>query len=182
MDRPARKPNRLRNYDYSAPGAYFLTICTYDRQQCLSTIVTVESESRGTAVGALHEAPAVCHTLTPEEECVRRSTESTSARWPGVSVDRYVIMPNHVHMLVRIHEDRSIRESTLQGNGKRSLISKVIGYLKMTSSRDVHDFRPGPLWQRSYYDHVIRNEAEYAEIAEYIGANPARWGSDRFFV
>ena len=175
MDRPERKPLRLKNYDYSAPGSYFITVCTHEKRCILSRIITLPVS----AVGALHEAPAVRHALTQEGECVRRYIEAISTRWPEVSVDRYVIMPNHIHLLLQIHGERALHEAPLQDH--RSLLAKSIGYLKMNSSRDIHAFRPGEvIWQRSYYDHVIRNDAEYAEIAEYIAANPSRWAEDRF--
>ena len=177
MDQPARKTIRLKDYDYSSPGAYFITICTRGRRCILSEIEKLD----GGAVGALHEAPAVRHTLTPEGECVRRYIEAIPGRWPAVHVDSYVIMPNHIHLLLHIDTAWAIHESPLRPNGKRSLISNVVGYLKMNSSREIHHLQPGKqIWQRSFYDHVVRNEADFLQAAEYIGANPARWENDRF--
>ena len=77
---------------------------------------------------------------------------------------------------------RAIHESPLQADLRRSILSKAIGYLKMNSCRDVHRFRPEEsLWQRSCCGHVVRNEDDYREIAEYVDANPARWEEDLFF-
>ena len=183
MDTPRRKSMRLEQYDYNTPGAYFITVCTRERRCILALI----EKSPINAVGALHEAPAVGHWLTPEGECVRRYIEAIPARWPAVRPDRYVIMPNHIHLLLTIDgeqtiRERAIRESPLQPGGLRSLLDKVIGYLKMNSSRDIHRIRPGELiWQRSYYDHVVRNGDDFCQIADYIDANPTRWAEDRFY-
>ena len=179
MDLPNRKPTRLKSYDYSTPGAYFITVCTREKRCILSRIVKRQSES----VGALHEAPAVELVLTPEGKCVRRYIEAVPSRWPMVHMDRYVIMPNHIHLLLSVESGRAIRESPLQAGGKRSLISNVIGYLKMNSSRDIHAIRPEEIvWQRSFYDHVIRGEDDYRTVAEYIDGNPMKWSEDRFYI
>ena len=75
------------------------------------------------------------------------------------------------------------RESPLQPGGKRSLLDRAVGYLKMNSSREIHRLYPDlEVWQRSYYDHVIRNEDDWRTVAEYIDANPAKWSDDRFYI
>ncbi len=117
MELPKRKPMRLPAYDYSGPGAYFVTICTKDRRCILSKIT----------VGALHEAP------------------------------------------LRVGESRS-------------LLARSMGFLKMNSSKRAHQKYPQlELWQRSFHEHVIRNERDCREIGEYIEANPARWAEDRYY-
>ena len=109
-------------------------------------------------------------------------------RFEDVFVDRYVIMPNHVHLLLRIDNERAIHESPLrtekhQVNMKRSMLSKVIGYLKMNTSRQIHAFAPDlVVWQRSFCDHVIRNEKDHEEIWAYIDGNPGRWAEDELFA
>ena len=101
---PQRRSPRLTEYDYSRPGAYFIMICTQDRRCILSEI----------NVGALHEAPADAIRLKAAGRCVQEALESLRGRYPGLHVDRYVIMPNHVHLMLRIEEDRAIRESPLR--------------------------------------------------------------------
>ena len=97
-------------------------------------------------------------------------------------------MPNHVHLLLRIDNERAIHESPLrtekhQVNMKRSMLSKVIGYLKMNTSRQIHAFAPDlVVWQRSYYDHVIRDERDYSETWAYMDGNPGRWAEDELFA
>ena len=159
-------------YDYSSPGAYFITICTHNRRCILSEI----------SVGAIHESPEISVLLKEPGRCVQSAIEQLPTRFPGLLVDQYVIMPNHVHLLLRIEEERAIRESPLQSDGKRSLIDKAVGYLKMNSSRIIHQTETSlSVWQRSYYDHVIRGERDYWEILQYIETNPLRWCEDRFF-
>ena len=108
MGLPVRKENRLRGYDYDSPGAYFITICTRDRRCILSKI---EASPPGNTVGAIHESPAPIPVLSPEGECVSRIIRTLPDRFPEISIDRYVIMPNHIHILMRIKSERAIRES-----------------------------------------------------------------------
>ena len=166
MDYPRRKTTRLENWDYSENAAYFVTICTQDRACILSEI----------PVGALHEAPAA--KLTKMGMVVQKVIESLPERYPAITIDKYVIMPNHIHLLMKIGMERAIHESPLRQE-KRSLLSQVIGYLKMNSSKEIHILYPEKkVWQRSYHNHIIRNDKDYLEIWQYIDNNPARWAED----
>lgn len=173
MNLPKRKDNRLKDYDYSSAGAYFLTFCTYNRQKLLSDVV-----------GAIHESPETVYELSEIKlkkcgEIVDRIINDVPKRFE-VEIITYVIMPNHIHMIVFINDVRAIRESPLQA---RSLISKIIGYIKMNSSKEIHLFLPDKkLWQRNYFDHIIRDDNDYLNIMEYIQTNPGKWTEDRFFV
>lgn len=99
----------------------------------------------------------------------------------GIKIDKYVIMPNHIHLILIVeNNERSIRESTLR---KRSLISNTIGYLKMNISKEIHKNEYSKIiWQRSFHDHIIRNEQDYLRIWEYINTNPVKWFNDCFYV
>ena len=93
-----------------------------------------------------------------------------SNHYDGVYVDHYVVMPNHVHMII-----------VLENSGKNDL-NQVIGQFKSGVSREIRNMEPAMrVWQRSYYDHVIRNEKSYREIWEYIEYNPLKWEEDRFY-
>ena len=108
--------------------------------------------------------------------------ESVEERF-GIKVDEYVIMPNHVHILITLTEskEREIHESPLRNS--RSVISKMVGYIKMNSSKRIHSINPGmKLWQRSYYEHIIRNEADFLEKQNYIIINPSRWLDDEYYI
>ena len=157
MDLPKRKPIRLPAYDYSSPGAYFVTICTHDRR-CLLSRITVGADALG--------GPSL--QLTDTGKIVEQYILSTD-RMPGFRLDKYVVMPNHIHMILRI-DNGPPRASA-------PTVSDAVGALKRLVNRRLgHD-----IWQRSFHEHVIRNENDYREIWEYIEANPAKWAEDRYF-
>ena len=170
MNFPKRKNIRLKDFDYSSQGSYFITFCLQNKKKLLSKI----------HVGAIHESPEV--ELTEYGKAVETVIDTIEKRF-GVKVDTYVIMPNHAHILITINENlnRAIHESPLRDG--RSVISKIVGYVKMNSSKAIHLFDPDlKLWQRSYYDHIIRNDADYLEKADYILTNPAKWQEDEYFI
>ena len=170
MDLPRRKPTRLKNYDYSAPGAYFVTVCVKNRRCVLSNII----------VGAIHESPVL--QLKEDGIITDNIIKKLNSRF-DVNVSKYVIMPNHIHMIIEITDSeilRAIRESPLRG---RHLIDKVIGYMKMNISKEIHKTNPCEnLWQRSFHDHIIRGNRDYNKIWEYIDTNVLRWEKDCFYV
>ena len=155
-ERPNRRQLRLPDYDYSAPGAYFITICTDKRREILSTVF----------VGAdAHIGPQVRLTT------IGQIAEKYICSIPGI--DRYVIMPNHIHMIINIGKaDGSMWAST-----PTKSISSIVRSFKTLVSKEVG----GSIWQRSFYDHVIRSEAEYLCVWEYIDSNPARWSEDEYY-
>ena len=96
----------------------------------------------------------------------------------ALSVDRYVIMPNHVHLLLTVH---GASGGASPSPTDKTDVTAVIGTFKSLTTRQWHTMGgTGPLWQRSYYDHIVRNEEDYRQIADYIKTNPARWSEDRF--
>ena len=166
---PKRKNTRLRGFDYSQTGAYFITICTHNRKCLFSNIV-----------GAIHELPE--NKLTQYGELAEQIIQFLPGRF-HISILKYVIMPNHIHLIIKIKNDnkkRAIRESPLQYN--RSIIDKAIGFLKMNVSKKVHNTFADKIWQRSYHDHIIRDERDYQKICEYIDTNVLRWDKDCFYV
>ena len=158
MTLPKRKPTRLKDYDYSSEGAYFITICTKDKQKILCDIV-------GEGLCAL---PSV--KLTPIGENVKQSIEYIDKNYNGVSVDKYAIMPNHVHLIILCQAG---------GHGDPPLqVYDIVGRFKsFTDSK--YD---GKLWQRSFHDHIIRDEKDYLKIWNYIDTNPQKWTDDCFYV
>ena len=166
---PKRKSPRLKEYDYSTPGAYFITICTYNRKCLFSNIV-----------GAIHELPE--NKLTQYGEIVKQIIEILPDRF-NVSIPKYVIMPNHIHLIIEIYsndEKRAIRESPLQY--RRSVIDKMVGFLKMNASKKIYNTDSEKIWQRSYHDHIIRGEKDYRKIWEYIDTNVLKWEQDCFYI
>ena len=166
---PKRKRLRLKNFDYSIQGAYFITICTHNRKCMLSRVV-----------GAIHESPE--NQLTEYGKIVDRWLNNISEH-SKATIDRYVIMPNHIHLIIIITDNeelRAIRESPLRG---RSVVSKIIGYIKMNASKEIHSkYGNVTVWQRGFHDHVIRDRDDYEKIAKYIYENPIRWQYDCFYT
>ncbi len=158
MDFPKRKSPRLPFYDYSAPGAYFITICTQEKRNLLSKVV---------GGGAL-DAPKI--ELSPLGQLVEKNILSGN-RIEGIRVDKYVIMPNHVHLILIIDGDQ---EDHTKANA-------LIPHWVSTFKRFCHQSANSKFFQRSFHDHVIRNEQDYLRIWQYIDNNPASWQTDCFF-
>ena len=164
MELPKRKPNRLPYFDYSTPGAYFITICTERRLPILSKIV---------GGGAL-DAPHV-H-LTKAGQAVQRYILSGN-NISGITVDKFVVMPNHIHIILLVDETAS------DGTSKApSPTNAVIPHFVSTLKRFCHRDIGKNIFQRSYHDHVIRNEQDYLKIWQYIDTNPVKWQDDCFYV
>ena len=144
----SRKSARIPNFDYSSCHYYFVTICT-DHRRCVFG-----------HPNQLNQLGRIVH-----EEIL-----NISYHYPCVTVDKYVVMPNHVHMII-----------VLDGSG--SNLNQVIGQFKSGVTRKIRKKIPEfSVWQRSYYDHVIRNQKEYENIWNYIEGNPLNWAKDCFFV
>ena len=163
MDQPKRKRIRLPNYDYSSPGAYFITFCTKEKRCTLSDI----------AVGdGVLDIPNV--RLSPYGEIVAETLREIEKTYSWLSLDRYVIMPNHVHLLLCIG-----------GNGPSRTpdpTNKTLPMLISTFKRFTNRRCGVQLWQRSYHEHVIRSEADFRQIWEYIDNNPTKWAEDRYYT
>ncbi len=150
---PQRKSIRLTTYDYSTPGAYFVTICTHNRQCVLGEIVNGEMK------------PNRWGLIVAEE--LQRTVELR----PYLHLDEHVVMPNHLHAILLLQpakNERAVPLSEIIGSYK-SFTTKRIRRLGFTSFA----------WQRGYYDHVIRGEKDLQRIREYVVNNPAKWEEDK---
>jgi len=162
MELQTRKPNRLKNYNYSQNGAYFITICTKDRKEILSAI-----ENPMATVGASIARPSL--KLTGVGEIVDKRINEIQNHYENVFVDNYVIMPNHIHLIIRI-----------DNNGRAMLaptISRIIQQFKGVITKEIGN----SIWQKLYYDHIIRDEYDYKNIWQYIDENPAKWFEDELY-
>ena len=147
MSRPQRKHPRLPEYDYSQQGAYFLTICTKNRACLLSQVLLPESETDGASVS-----------LTEVGVMVQQHLQKI----PGL--DSYVIMPNHIHLIVfRDEDDRSISADI---RSFKTLVTKKVGR---------------SIWQTSFHDHILRDPNDYLLHREYMEKNPAKWLKDPYY-
>ena len=153
MEYPRKKPNRLPDYDYSQNGAYFITICTKDRKHLLSRIAVGTSIARPPAVQ-----------LTRIGQLTETAILAIPDRYPGVFVDHYVIMPNHVHLILRLDA----------GNG-RPMVVPTVGRILQQMKGWVTKQANQPVWQSRYYDHVIRDDYDYLIKYQYIDENSENW-------
>ena len=142
-----RKPNRLPGYDYSQSGSYFVTICTHDhRNRFWTDLQSFELSSAGSIVQtAIRQIPKF---------------------YPNVIVEHYVVMPNHVHILL-----------TLTDGENRKKLETIIGQMKRWATKQIG----APLWQISFNDHIVRDDEDFAVRWEYIETNPLRWEKDDLF-
>ena len=160
----SRKPTRLKNYDYSSPGAYFLTICVKDMRCLLSSVVGADDPG----------GPHVC--LTYRGTIVADVLEKTETHYPDIRIDKYVIMPNHVHILLRVVRDPGAPRSSPPTNA----VSKYVTALKKFTNRAFGE----NLWQRGFHDHIIRDDTDYLRRWQYIDENPKKWsmGKDEYYA
>ena len=173
---PKRKTPRLQNFDYNIEGAYFITICTQNRKNILSSIV-----GEGSALPHLSHCGKI----------VDRWIRELPQKYSEISVDHYVIMPNHIHLILSLHKgngngraDPSPTE--LEGRNSQShTIISAIAWLKFQATKEIKQIYGDShekIFQRSFYDHIIRNYEDYYEIHKYISDNPAQWYFDKFYT
>ncbi len=159
-----RKQNRLRNYDYSQAGYYFVTLCTQSKQEWLGKIDEEEI--------ILNEYGAIAAVYWKE----------ISKHYPNVILDEWVIMPNHIHGIIVISPSASVgtEQCSVPTNTKPVSLPQIIKSFKGVMIKRVRsEFRDVCFaWQRSFYDHVIRNETSLSRIREYIINNPKQWDMD----
>lgn len=155
-----RKHPRLKGYDYSQPGAYFITMCTQNRQRILSRVCVGPDALIGPHVE-----------LTDLGRLTDEAVRSAEKAYSNVKIPCYVIMPNHVHLMIVITADGPMGASgPTTGTAVRSIKTKV----SRAAGKSV--------WQAGSFDHVVRNRDDYIQICEYILANPARWAEDKYCI
>lgn len=166
-----RRALRLRGYDYAQPGAYFVTICTRKRS-CL--------------LGDVADGKMI---LNDYGRGVEACWTTISNHFPHAQLDAYVVMPNHVHGIItiakavgaRFPRPRGINEGGETPPLREPTLGKMVAYFKYQSAKRINVLRHTagePLWQRNYYEHVIRDEVALNRIRQYIAENPARWPED----
>ena len=158
---PKRKKNRLEDYDYNSCGAYFITICTENRRQMLSRIVG------GDVLGAPKQVE-----LLPHGQIADKYIKQLNDFYDQIQIMRYVIMPNHIHILFFVVEDNGAPRTSPPT--RQHFVAKFVSTFKRFCNKEYGE----NIWQRNYYDHIIRNREDYAEHAKYIFENPMRWYCD----
>ena len=188
---PQRKDNRLKRFDYSSNMAYFITICCRDRKQILSKIVG----------GDACDAPRVV--LSRYGRIVDHYMRQMDQQYDNIFIDHSVIMPNHIHLILIVSSADSSEYSndvrvgyfgTSQASSptvpharkelspsvyrQHEIVPKFVSLLKRFINREIGY----NIWQRGYYDHIIRNEDDYRNTWLYISNNPACWAEDQYYI
>jgi REP-associated tyrosine transposase len=171
-----RRSIRLKEYDYSWPGWYFVTICTRNRECTLGEIVN----------------DLMAHSNMAN--IIKKYWEDIPKHFPSVELDESVIMPNHMHGIIILNEPRrgGVSSPRLDTDTMHSLgdetsplreltLGRVVAFFKYQSTKKVNEERGTPgakVWQRNYYEHIIRNDADLHRIRMYIQNNPLQWALD----
>ncbi len=170
---PKRKHNRLPTYNYSACGTYFITICTFGREEMLWAQDVGAAISRPPASNqehaVFHETPSAVP-LSAIGQIVDCAVCEIPQHYHNVRLDHYAVMPNHIHLLLSIipTDGRLLAAPT---------ISQIVGQFK----RHVSKKAGRGIWQKSFHDHIVRSERDYQKIWEYIEHNPWHWETDCFY-
>ena len=159
MELPRRKLIRLKGYDYSTPGAYFITICTKDRKELLSRII-VGNDAHIVPKNHLSNYGLICE----------KYINNINIKYENVTINKYVIMPNHIHLIIFLH-------GTMKASSPTKNIENIVRSFKIMVTKEIGN----SIWQRSYHDHIIRGGKDYQKIWEYIDTNVIRWGKDCFY-
>ena len=161
MDLPKRKKIRLEGHDYSSNGAYFVTICAYDRAQIF---------------GDIYVGQGLCSCrLSHIGRIVQDEIQNISSRYSGVRIDKYAMMPNHVHLVIVLERQEQSHCPTVG-----DVICVIKSVSTKTANRDENKIGR-KIWQYRFHDHIIRNEQEYQRICRYIDENPLKWRQDCFY-
>ncbi len=172
-DLPQRKATRLKNFDYSSTGAYFVTICIKDRKKFLSEVIkgsgSLTNQTYDSLVGEGLAPPEFSVRLKPCGEIAKEQLLCLERRFPSVSIEDYVIMPDHIHIVVFLHERSG-------GASPSPTLNDVICAFKSLTSR-ICKQRYGieQIFQRSYAEHIVRDREDYETRRRYIYENPKRW-------
>lgn len=181
-----RRSIRLKGYDYSQPGAYFVTLVAHQREALFGKMVDGVVNLNGLG------------SLAMNEWC------RLGERFENVIVDEFIVMPNHLHGVLFIQANRLTHSNAIVGAGQKDTIlpgipplapplpnapgltpaslGVIVGAYKSKTARLINGLRhtPGlPVWQRNYYEHIVRDEAELNRIRQYIQNNPLQWAEDR---
>lgn len=168
MELHARKHPRLKGYDYSQNGAYFVTVCTKDKACILSRIV-----GRGLAPAEI--------VLTDLGALVEQQILALPGRYPFLTIINYVIMPNHIHIVMQFDRDMagaSPAGVNMAGASPRPTLSEVICAFKSLTVR----FAGQKIWQTSFHDHIMREETDLLAHWRYIEDNASKWAEDDYYT
>ena len=194
--KPHRHSIRLHGYDYTSAGWYFVTICCKDREHLFGKIV-----------GAYRIRPHIRNDISPREpqvilsqlgEVVRDEWLKTAKMRPEIELGEFVIMPNHFHAIIGITGTTVVPRNPMQTgvcdtpmqtgvcdtplrSPSKTIGAIIRGFKSAVTSHARRNGMAVNIWQRNYYEHIIRNEESYSKISDYIRNNPAQWQEDECF-
>ncbi|MHB1154464.1 MAG: transposase [Eubacteriales bacterium] len=167
MSLPNRRLHRLKSYDYSQSGYYFVTVCTKFRRKLLSD-VSCANEIIPTDLG----------------QSVIQIWNNINNTYENIKTDCFCLMPNHIHGIIIIR-NQSVHVSE-EERGKRSSLDDIVRALKSVTTREfnksVTEHEKNNLWQLSFYDEVIKSEDMLYEVRKYINENPKTWKTDEYYI
>lgn len=175
-----RQSIRFKGYDYSSDGFYFVTICTRGRECSLGYILSEEESLNNYPVGA-----GLCSALSKEKvhlsnlgKIISHEWYNLESRFPLLRLHDFVVMPNHIHGIIEIVHDERAEQSPAPTVGTiicafKSLTTKAYNRLDSVTGRVI--------WQRNYWEHIIRDVYSFDKIADYINNNPYGWTEDMFY-
>jgi putative transposase len=156
-----RKSIRLLGHDYSSEGEYFMTLCTKDKECVFGEIIDEEMQ-----LSVIGEIAKQCWVEIPKH-------------FQNIELDEYVIMPNHVHGIIIINPIKHTqRRGEVTSPLRKPTLGNIVAYFKYQSTKNINMFTGTPglnVWQRNYYEHIIRNEKDLDNTREYIYNNPIKW-------
>jgi len=156
-----RKDLRLKGYDYAQEGAYFITLCTWGRECLFGDIVNDDMQ--------LNEIGSMVH----------REWMRTAIIRPNVTLDLFMIMPNHIHGIIILNVGATRRVAPTPNGPKPGSVGAIVGQFKSLSTKHIRAMWPNKqIWQRNYYEHVIRDDMDLNRVREYIINNPKQWTMD----
>ena len=168
---PKRKPLRIPEYNYSSSGAYFVTICTEKREKILSKIITVGD--------GVFDVPQT------ERTNVGRIAEKyllSSENIKGVKIDKYIIMPNHIHAIIILDEDEYLFTNKSGTSRAPSPTNEMLPHIIASFKRFCNKEIGYNIFQRSYMEHIIRDKEDYETRSKYIYENPEKWFYDELYT
>ena len=175
-----RKPNRLKGYNYSQDDLYFVTSCVKDMVCCFGNIV-------GTGRDLSSEPQMI---LNEYGKIAEQKWIWIGEQYPYINLHEFIVMPNHMHGIIEINTVGTGRDLPLEKserghlvNQKIKSLSEIMGAYKMTVSKNIHlSGYPEFTWQRSFHDHIIRDQEDYERISHYIINNVNTWDNDKFRI
>jgi REP element-mobilizing transposase RayT len=157
---PVRKHPRLKGYDYSNNGIYYITFCVENGHEMLASV-------------GRDDPGAPCLELNEYGLIAKKYIENIEKHYNGVIIDKYVVMTHHIHLIIQVERNGAPGSS----RPTTALIPNIIAAFKKLTNKEF-GFN---MWQTSFYDEIIRNEQAYHNIWQYIDENPIKWAEDKYY-